>query len=78
MVSKLCQMDDWREIVGTNVRRFRQAAGITQEQLAFAAEIDLTYVGGIERGRRNPSILVLARIASALSIEPATLLQQTT
>jgi transcriptional regulator with XRE-family HTH domain len=70
-------MSDWREIVGNNVRRFRQAAGITQEQLAFVAEIDLTYVGGIERGKRNPSVLVLARIASALSIEPATLLQRT-
>ncbi|WP_106640871.1 helix-turn-helix domain-containing protein [Allosphingosinicella vermicomposti] len=69
-------MSDWREIVGTNVRRFRQAAGITQEQLAFAAEIDLTYVGGIERGRRNPSVIVLARIANALSVEPATLLQR--
>ena len=69
-------MTDWREIVGTNVRRFRLAAGITQEQLAFAAEIDLTYVGGIERGKRNPSLVVLARIASALSIEPATLLQR--
>ena len=41
---------------------------LTQEELAFAAEIDLTYVGGIERGRRNPSLLVLARIADALAI----------
>lgn len=69
-------MTDWREIVGSNVRRSRHAAGITQEQLAFAAEIDLTYVGGIERGKRNPSVIVLARIASALSIEPSALLQR--
>lgn len=69
-------MADWRQIVGANVRRFRQAAGMTQEQLAFSAEIDLTYVGGIERGRRNPSVLVLARIAAALSVEPSALLQQ--
>ncbi|PTD24495.1 helix-turn-helix domain-containing protein, partial [Sphingomonas fennica] len=54
-------MDDWRGIVGKNVRRFRQRADMTQEQLAFAAEIDLTYVGGIERGKRNPSVLVLVR-----------------
>ena len=67
-------MRDWRQIVGANVRRFRQAAGMTQEQLAFSAEIDLTYVGGIERGRRNPSVLVLARIANALSVEPSALL----
>lgn len=68
-------MDDWRVIVGKNVRRFRQRADMTQEQLAFAAEIDLTYVGGIERGKRNPSVLVLVRIARALGTEPAELLQ---
>jgi DNA-binding XRE family transcriptional regulator len=56
--------------------RLRMAAGITQEQLAFAAHIDLTYVGGIERGRRNPSVIVLARIANALATEPAMLLQR--
>lgn len=68
-------MEDWRAIVGKNVRRHRQQAQLTQEQLAFAAEIDLTYVGGIERGKRNPSVLVLARIAAALNVEPAALLQ---
>lgn len=59
-------MGDWKVIVGGNVRRLRQAKGITQEQLAFEAKLDLTYVGGIERGRRNPSLLVLARISDAL------------
>ena len=68
-------MDDWRAIVGKNVRRFRQRADMTQEQLAFAAEIDLTYAGGIERGKRNPSVLVLVRIAAALGTEPAELLK---
>jgi len=67
-------MDDWRAIAGKNVRRFRQRAQMTQEQLAFAAEIDLTYVGGIERGKRNPSVLVLARIAVALGTQPSELL----
>ncbi len=60
-------MLEWREIVGKNVRALRLAKGMTQEQLAFAAELDLTYIGGIERGRRNPSLLVMARIADALS-----------
>jgi transcriptional regulator with XRE-family HTH domain len=41
---------------------------MTQEQLAFDAEIDLTYLGGIERGKRNPSLLVIARIAEALAV----------
>lgn len=57
------------------MRQLRQRAQLTQEQLAFAAEIDLTYVGGIERGRRNPSVLVLVRLAEALGVEPADLLK---
>ena len=61
-------MQDWRAILGRNVRRLRQLRGMTQEQLAFEAEIDLTYMGGIERGRRNPSLMVMARIADALSV----------
>lgn len=42
---------------------------MTQEQLAVEAEINLTHVGGIERGRRNPSLLVVARIADALRVK---------
>lgn len=61
-------MRDWRITFGKNVRRVRQQKKLTQEQLAFEAEIDLTYVGGIERGKRNPSLLVMARIADALSV----------
>jgi transcriptional regulator with XRE-family HTH domain len=67
---------DWRAVIGTNVRRARQKAGLTQEQLAHEAKIDLTYAGGIERGRRNPSALVLVRIAEALGVEPADLLKR--
>jgi transcriptional regulator with XRE-family HTH domain len=61
-------MQDWRQIFGRNVRRLRQKRGLTQEELAFEAEIDLTYMGGIERGKRNPSLLVMARIAHALNV----------
>jgi transcriptional regulator with XRE-family HTH domain len=62
-------MQDWRKIVGANVRKYRQQRSMTQEELAFEAEIDLTYVGGIERGRRNPSLMVMARIAAALRVK---------
>lgn len=61
-------MQDWRAIFGRNVRKYRQLRKLTQEKLAFEAEIDLTYMGGIERGKRNPSLLVMARIADALSV----------
>jgi transcriptional regulator with XRE-family HTH domain len=62
-------MRDWRAIFGRNVRKYRQQRKLTQEQLAFEAEIDLTYMGGIERGKRNPSLLVMARIADALGVQ---------
>jgi transcriptional regulator with XRE-family HTH domain len=68
-------MQDWRRIVGQNVGHWRRVRGLTQEELAFRAEIDLTYLGGIERGKRNPSLLVMARIAKALSIELPALLK---
>ncbi|MCA6104314.1 helix-turn-helix transcriptional regulator [Bradyrhizobium sp. WSM 4400] len=67
-------MQDWRAIVGRNVRKFRKQRGMTQEELAFESEIDLTYVGGIERGKRNPSLLVMARIADVLAIPLSRLL----
>ncbi len=69
-------MRDWRAIFGRNVRRQRQQKRLTQEQLAFEAEIDLTYVGGIERGKRNPSLVVMGRIAEALSVPLTKLLTE--
>jgi transcriptional regulator with XRE-family HTH domain len=69
-------MRDWRSILGRNVRRLRQQRKLTQEQLAFEAEIDLTYMGGIERGKRNPSLLVMARIADALGVPLLKLLSE--
>jgi transcriptional regulator with XRE-family HTH domain len=69
-------MRDWRAIFGKNVRKYRQQRKLTQEQLAFEAEIDLTYMGGIERGNRNPSLLVMARIADALAVQLPKLLNE--
>ncbi|WP_313517481.1 helix-turn-helix transcriptional regulator [Brevundimonas sp.] len=70
-------MQDWRKIVGSNVRALRIAKGVTQEELAFEADLDLTYVGGIERGMRNPSLMVMARLAEALNVTPIALLSET-
>jgi len=52
--------------LGEAVRTLRREAGMNQEDLADAAETDLTQVGGIERGVRNPSYTTLLRLASAL------------
>ena len=67
-------MLDWPAVLGRNVRAMRHARGLTQEQLAHDALIDLTYLGGIERGRRNPSLSVIVRIAKAVGVTPAELL----
>jgi transcriptional regulator with XRE-family HTH domain len=69
-------MRDWRATLAKNVRRYRKQRKLTQEQLAFEAEIDLTYMGGIERGKRNPSLLVMARIADALGVQLPKLLSE--
>lgn len=64
---------DWNLIIAANVRRLRLESGLTQEQLAHECELDLTYIGGIERGRRNPSVKVLGKLAAALGVHPGTL-----
>lgn len=52
--------------LGEAVRRLRTQAGLSQEQLAERASTDLTQVGGVERGVRNPSYTTLLRLAAAL------------
>ena len=55
-------------LVAWNLRRLRVSRGISQEQLAVDAGIDRTYVGGIERGKENPTVSILARLAAALEV----------
>ena len=66
---------DIRRLVGQNVRRMRRAKGLSQEQLAFAAELHRTYISGVERGIRNPTVVIVARIAAALDVEADLLLR---
>jgi transcriptional regulator with XRE-family HTH domain len=54
-------------LVARNIRRLRVAKGLSQEVLAVDAEIDRTYVSRLERGLENPTVVVLERIAKALS-----------
>lgn len=62
--------------LGRNVRRLRRELNLSQEQLAFQAEIDRTYVSQIERGAINPSLLVLWKLSCALGLDVAVLLEQ--
>ena len=60
---------DVRARLGANIRRLREDLAVSQEAFADACEIDRTYISGIERGRRNPTIAVVARIADALGVD---------
>lgn len=55
---------------GNSVRELRTAAGLTQEGLADAAELDRSYVGSVERGERNLSIENVCRLARAIGVSP--------
>jgi transcriptional regulator with XRE-family HTH domain len=54
--------------LGVTIRRLRRQRGLSQEALADLAQIDRSYMSSIERGRRNLSVLNVARIASALRV----------
>ncbi len=54
--------------LGKNVRSAREKKLLTQEKLAESAELDATYISGIERGLRNPGIKNVAKIAKALGL----------
>lgn len=67
---------EWERIIGANIRRYRKLRGMTQEALAMAADLDLRYLGGIERGEHNPTVSVLGRISEALEIHPTDLFDE--
>ncbi len=61
--------DDIKHVFGDNLRRIRTEKKISQENLAFLSGMDRTYVSGIERGRRNVSLVNISKIAMALNVE---------
>ncbi len=58
---------------GAAIRALRGERHLSQEALAFACELDRTYISGIERGERNPSLTNILKIADALSVRPSDL-----
>ena len=62
--------------LGRAIRETRLAKGISQEKLALIAELDRSYVGRVERGDNNAALLTLVRLAGALDISVAKLLQK--
>lgn len=64
---------DVLRIIGENVRRERKARGFTQAELADRFQSHENFLGGVERGERNISVLNLCYLAGALGVEPAAL-----
>lgn len=65
-----------RRRVGLNVRYLREARGLSQEALAFECGLHRTYISGVERGIRNPTVVVLEKIAKALKAPSSRLLDE--
>lgn len=67
-------MSDIKLKFGKTVRRLRISKEWSQEDLSEAAQLDRTYIGGVERGERNISLQNIEKIAAALEVEPKELL----
>jgi transcriptional regulator with XRE-family HTH domain len=63
-----------REVLATNLKRLRLAAGLSQEELAHRAHLDRTYVSSLERGRYSASIDKIENLSLALDIDASELL----
>ncbi|AZO10929.1 MULTISPECIES: helix-turn-helix transcriptional regulator [Mesorhizobium] len=59
---------DMRKLVGRNVQRIRQRKRLTQEQLAEISGFSQQYISGLEKGRRNPTIITIYELALALGV----------
>ena len=63
------RMEQVCKVLATNVKALRLSCALSQEELAFRAELDRTYISQIERAISNPSVLVLVKIAKVLGVD---------
>ena len=63
----------YQKAFGAAVRAAREERGLSQESLGFECDLDRTYVSGVERGVRNPTLAVILRLARGLGVRPGDL-----
>ena len=66
---------DLREIFAANLRRLRNAKGLSQEDLAHAADVNRSYMSTLEKGASYPGLEIIGKLAAVLEVEPADLLK---
>lgn len=66
---------DLREVFATNLRRLRHDKGLSQDDLAYEAEVSRSYLSQLEKGAYYASLKIVGRLAEALGVEPAELLK---
>ncbi len=66
---------DLRDVFATNLRRLRNARKLSQDDLAYEAEVSRSYLSQLEKGAFYASLNVVGRLANALGVEPAELLK---
>ena len=66
---------DLRQIFAANLRRLRNARGLSQEDLAYEADVNRTYMSKLEQGASYPGLEIIGKLAAVLEVEPAELLR---
>jgi len=66
---------DLREVFATNLRRLRHEKGLSQDDLAYEAEVSRSYLSQLEKGGYYASLKIVGRLAEALGVEPAELVK---
>ena len=68
---------DLREVFATNLRRLRHAKGLSQDDLAYEAEVSRSYLAQLETGTYYASLKIVGRLADALGVDPTELVKST-
>ncbi len=75
MEAKKIALDTDTLLFHFNLRRLRHKTGLSQEELAYEAGVNRTYISKLEKGMSHPGLEIIGKLAAALTVEPAALLK---